>query len=601
MKKKTKIILLAITALFLTQCANVVTPTGGPKDITPPKVVSAIPENHSVHFSGKKIEITFDEYITLENAQQNVLFSPPLTTKPDIKLNNKTVVIKFKENLIPNVTYTVHFGSSIKDLHEGNIFKDYIYSFSTGEQLDTLMISGKVIDAESKKPVEDILVGAYSGECDSLFDQPTKKALEYLTKTDKDGHFTLHGLPDKKFLVFALKDMNSNLYYDMPNEMVAFLDTLVPASFPQLPPKENETLTGISDTITTMIDSVPMAADTLFLDADTIPVVTDTLMERWFDSKALDLTLYAFAEEDTNQMLLEKKLVEEGMLRFVFRQPADRVQIEVPDPLPDTFQLVKIWSAEHDTACWYFTPNVMDSLRVYIQYDTLINDSTIYSLKYRETKLQGRKTSKALKISNNLKNNLLMPDDNFVLRFSEPIVSILWHDTSTFTMGDTVLYNKLDFKQADEYGMEYRLDTAWVDTLEYGINIPDSVFFSIRGRTNDSIHLRFKKATEHDFGNIFIIVEPPENTQLVIQLVDSHDKVVQTQIIDQEQRVEFKQLLPEKYKLRAIIDTDRNGKWSTGNYHRRFLPETVEEYKDALDLKGGWDIDLEEKWILFSE
>ena len=155
MKIKIKNIFLALMVLLLTQCANVVTPTGGPKDIKPPEVVQATPENHSVNFIGNKIEITFDEYITLENANQNVLISPPLNEKPSIKLSNKTVVIKFKESLLPNTTYTIHFGSGIKDLHEGNVFNNYIYSFSTGKYIDTLQISGKILDAENKKPLAD--------------------------------------------------------------------------------------------------------------------------------------------------------------------------------------------------------------------------------------------------------------------------------------------------------------------------------------------------------------------------------------------------------------------------------------------------------------
>ena len=153
---------LLLMAFFAQQCANAVAPTGGPKDNTPPRVVEAVPVNQSINFSGKKIEITFDEYITLENANQNVLISPPLSEKPDIKLKNKTVVVKFKENLAPNTTYTINFGSAIKDLHEGNLFKDYVYSFSTGDHIDTLAIAGKVLDAADKKPVENAYVGLYA-------------------------------------------------------------------------------------------------------------------------------------------------------------------------------------------------------------------------------------------------------------------------------------------------------------------------------------------------------------------------------------------------------------------------------------------------------
>ena len=196
---KIKYLLAILAVVLLSQCANMVTPTGGPKDVTPPKVVEATPVNQNTMFDGKKIEITFDEYVTLENASQNVLFSPPLTTKPDIKLSNKTVVIKFKEDLSPNTTYTVNFGNAIKDLHEGNLFKDYIYSFSTGAVLDTLTLEGKILDAESKKAVENMLVGLYDAANDSLFDLPTRRVPDFVAKTEKDGGFRFHGLPDKTF------------------------------------------------------------------------------------------------------------------------------------------------------------------------------------------------------------------------------------------------------------------------------------------------------------------------------------------------------------------------------------------------------------------
>ena len=156
MKRKIINILPFLMAFLMTRCANQVAPTGGPKDTSPPKVVQAVPENRSVGFNERRIEITFDEYVTLNNASQQVLFSPPLTNKPDIKLGNKTVVIKLKEELRPNTTYTIQFGEAVKDLHEGNIFKDYAYSFATGETLDTLTLAGKVIDAATQKPVDKL-------------------------------------------------------------------------------------------------------------------------------------------------------------------------------------------------------------------------------------------------------------------------------------------------------------------------------------------------------------------------------------------------------------------------------------------------------------
>lgn len=519
-------------AFLMTRCANQVAPTGGPKDTSPPKVVQAVPENRSVGFNERRIEITFDEYVTLNNASQQVLFSPPLTNKPDIKLGNKTVVIKLKEELRPNTTYTIQFGEAVKDLHEGNIFKDYAYSFATGETLDTLTLAGKVIDAATQKPVDKLFVELYTTDNlnrDSLFLQPTLRAPDFIARTDKEGQFRFYGLPDKAFLVFALEDMNANLYYDMPNEKVAFLDTLVRPS-----------------------DSV-------------------------------SLSLEAFTETDTNQMLLENKLVEEGLLRFVFRQPADSVALHLNWPAVDSFQVVEAWSARHDTLCCWFTPNVIDSVEAIIQYDTFFNIRSNYNLKIREARKQTRNQDKTLKISDNLKNKMLMPGEDLLLRFSEPV---------------TYINNKVYFEQFDDYGMVYRLTEPVSDTSEFTLELPDSAFCSIRGRYSASLNLRFKRAKNTDVGNIFITVVPPVGMQAVIQLLDGRGKVLDERVIDSASKVGFTQLVPKKYKLQAILDADRNGRWSPGNFHKRFLPETIVIYKDELDLKAGWDIDLDEIWSL---
>lgn len=529
---KIKHISLFLGLLLLTQCANVVAPTGGPKDIIPPKVTEADPANRNTNFNSNKIELTFDEYVTLNNASQEVLFSPLVHTKPDIKLNGKTVTIKFKEVLTPNTTYTVDFGKAIQDLHENNIFKDYIYTFSTGENLDTLSVWGNVINVADEKPAEGLFVGLYDEDSDSLFYQPTRRAPDFITRTDKDGKFRFEGLPEKCFLIVVFSDVNANFFYDMPNESVAFVDSLI-----------------------SPLDSVSQE-------------------------------LKVFVEVDTNQMILEKKLVEEGLLRFSFRHPANKVRFTFPDLPTDSFKMVKVWSKEMDTLCCYFTPNVIDSMQVIIRYDTLINDSTRYSLKFRESQQRrGRSSKKTLKVTPDLHNKLLLPGHDFVLRFSEPIVEVRPNDT-------------LIIEQVDDYGMEYCVMLDINDTIEYTVSIPDSVFFSIRGRVNDSLGFKFKPALESDFGSIAVSVLPPAGLQVVVQLLNSKGKVVEERILRSLHRVEFTQLFPDKYKLRAIIDVDGNGKWSTGNYHRRFLPEAIVPYKDELNVKAGWDIDLDEVWDL---
>lgn len=580
---------LLLMAFFAQQCANAVAPTGGPKDNTPPRVVEAVPVNQSINFSGKKIEITFDEYITLENANQNVLISPPLSEKPDIKLKNKTVVVKFKENLAPNTTYTINFGSAIKDLHEGNLFKDYVYSFSTGDHIDTLAIAGKVLDAADKKPVENAYVGLYAGDRDNLDSLPMTVAPNYITKTDKEGNFRLAGLADKKYLVFAIKDVNSNLYFDQPNEEVAFLDTLVQASCLQKP---------VPPAIDTMAnDSLTMQVDTLARVKDSIVFETETTT--MYDQNALNLTLYMFTEVDSTQVLLEKKLIEEGLLRFVFRHPAQEAAIMTPEMLPDSFNLVTRHSVAYDTVWWYFTPNVKDSLWVQVKYDTLINDSTRYSLKFKDKKIRNKKPE-TLKVRNNLKGrDGLIPGEDLILTFSEPIVRYAMRDSSVFQCDTLIYYDTLAFEQVDDQGLKYRLTNPISTDYRYGFEVPDSVFFGIRGRTNERIKADFHVLNDDEYGNIYITVVPPKGMkQVVVQLTDESGNVLKEQLVSQKEEVMFDFLMPAKYKLRAILDADGNGKWSTGNYHRHTLPETVIEYKDALDLKAGWDIDLADPWEL---
>ncbi len=538
---------LLLMAFLGQRCANAVAPTGGPKDTTPPVVVGTMPENHSTNFVSKKIEITFDEYITLDNAKQNVMISPPMKEKPDIKLKNRTVVVKFKEPLAENTTYTINFGESIKDLHEGNLFKDYVYSFSTGDHIDTLYIAGKVLYASNKKPVEDAYVSLYSADRDNLDSLPMSTLPNYITKTDKEGHFHLDGLADKQYLIFALKDANANLYFDLPNEEVAFLDKLISPT----------------------------------------------------DSTLKDLTLFMFSEVDSTQVLLEKKLVEEGLLRFVFRHPAKDAVIMTPEILPDTFNLVTMHSQEYDTVWWYFTPNVKDSLWVQVKYDTVINDSSRYNLKFKDKNARTKKKEK-LKVTNNtIIQGGLKPGENFILSFSEPVVRYQPNDSTLFKRDTLVTYGGLTFEPADEHGMKYRLLYPVKADTNYHIEIPDSVFFGIRGRTHDAIKADFHVLSDDEYGNIYITVAPPEGIkQVVMQLTDDNGKVLKKEIIKREQEVMFEYLAPAKYKLSAILDADGNGKWSTGKYHRRTLSETIVEYKDALDLKAGWDIDLDEIWEL---
>ena len=234
-----------------------------------------------------------------------------------------------------------------------------------------------------------------------------------------------------------------------------------------------------------------------------------------------------------------------------------------------------------------------------MKYDTVINDSSRYSLKFKDKKVKNKKPE-PLKVKNNLiGRGALVHDDTLTLIFSEPIVRYAMRDSAVFKCDSLIFYDTLAFEPADEQGVKYRLVTPVAADVNYHIEIPDSVFFGIRNRTNEAIKLDFHVVNDDEYGNIYITVMPPEDLkQVVVQLTNESGKVIKEQVITKNSEVMFDYLMPAKYKLRAILDADGNGKWSTGNYHRHTLPETIIDYKDVLDLKAGWDIDLSDPWEL---
>ena len=569
MKKCVRYIIVFVTVIVLCRCANVVTPSGGPKDTQPPVVLSASPENNSTDFTGRTIHITFDEFVTLNNPSNNVLISPPLSKKPTYRTNGKTLIIRFEEPLQPSTTYSINFGDAIKDLHEGNVFKGYTFNFSTGKSIDSLSLKGKITSASTLTPMEGFIVGLYSDDNDTITidSLPYRVKPNYITTTDKKGDFEFSGLADKNYLLFALKDNNSNLIYDLPNEEIAFHQDLVRPYY-----IENQIVkTAVNDTVAN--DSI---------------AVSDSI----FEIKKPDYPsyeLFSFVQEDSIQKIFKKELVEDGLLRFVFRYPATNVDIRAIEELPDTFNILPVYSTRKDTVLWYFTP-CKDSLWISINGGVNISDTTHYSLKPRKAVTRRKRAEeeeskvKRLVIKNNLKSNKLKPEQPLIFTFNEPIVKVNQPDS-------------MHFEKLDEFGLKYQIINDLQPENKYNIIIPDSVFFGIRGVTNDTIKLKFNVQEESAFGNIYITVEVPENVpQVIIELTTENGKTVDKQIITNTQELSFEYLDPGKYKLKAILDLDANGVWSPGNFNKKLQPEKIIFYNGTLEVRANWDIDLDEPW-----
>jgi hypothetical protein len=230
MMKQTSALFLAITivicAISITVtgpgCANIVPPTGGPRDSLPPRLVSVKPADSTTNFTGKKISFEFDEFVDLDNIQENLLVSPTPKINPDVQRKLRTVTVTIKDTLEPNTTYSINFGNAIKDINEGNQLKNFTYIFTTGTALDSLALSGKVIVAESGKTDSTLIVVLHSSFDDSAV---TKERPRYVTRVDKEGHFTFRNLPSDTFAIYAMKDESGQRRYMRKSQLFAFADS----------------------------------------------------------------------------------------------------------------------------------------------------------------------------------------------------------------------------------------------------------------------------------------------------------------------------------------------------------------------------------------
>lgn len=214
-------------ATFLPGCANIIPPSGGPRDSLPPILEKANPGDSTRNFKGNKISFTFNEFVELQNAQQALIISPTPKEFPVVEYKLNTVTVKLKDTLEDNTTYSLNFGDAIKDFTEGNVLKNFTYVFATGNYIDSLELKGKVILAESGKTDTTLIVMLHVSPDDSAV---VNERPRYFTKLDGKGEFTFKNLPPKKFYVYALKDDGgSRRYYD-EKLLFAFADKPVTVS-----------------------------------------------------------------------------------------------------------------------------------------------------------------------------------------------------------------------------------------------------------------------------------------------------------------------------------------------------------------------------------
>lgn len=219
-------IFLIVILIFISSCANKVSPTGGAKDEIPPQLLNAIPENNAVNFNATEITLNFDEYVQLNDASNQILISPIPAKAPAIKSYKKSVVITFDSLLQSNTTYAINFGKAIADVHEGNVNDTIRYVFSTGANIDSLFIQGYLKEAETLKPSAKYSLLLYAIVDRSNIEEVLKEKPAYFGRTDDKGFFRINNLKKGSYYVVAVDDKNNNYLADS-DESVGFISGVI--------------------------------------------------------------------------------------------------------------------------------------------------------------------------------------------------------------------------------------------------------------------------------------------------------------------------------------------------------------------------------------
>ncbi len=567
----------ATLAILLIRCANPVTPDGGIKDVKPPTVVSSFPENHCINFQKKELRILFNEFIQLKDQNSQVTISPPPKNNPDIKVKGKTLVINLADSLLRNSTYSINFGNSIEDITENNILKNFRFVFSTGSYLDSLSIKGRVINAFNNTPQKDILAMLYSKDNDTIpvDSLPFHFKPSYLTRTDENGSFIFENVRNTPLLLFAIKDQNGNAIFDLPNEKIAFFDTLIYGTY--LP--EHAYDTAKQDSL--IKKSNPAQKDSLTTSPDNIPFYA----------------LRLFEEIDSVEIIQKVFLAQKDQVAILFRFPIHDPYFRPLNFIPDPDWATKEISAGKDTVYLWLKSNSLDSLTMEISdkhkiIDTVrisLLDKTIKKKKDKKEQESVQRVFLSSKIRdgrlNHFRNNPQVIFSYPILRFDFSRILLVYdkdtvHPTSVF---------------ADSVKRTLILKYKWIEDKKYKLIFPDSTFFSMNNLTNDSLVVAFKTQMLRDYGSVKINLKDGDATQNnIIQLLDEKENVIEQQFLQGSGKVHFEYLSPGKYKIKCIHDRNRNGRWDTGHYRTKLQPEEVYYFPDVIEVRANWDV--EELW-----
>lgn len=519
-------VLLLVWACW--SCAQVKPITGGERDSTPPRLVDSAPKNGSVRFDSEVIHLEFDERIQLDRVRDRLLVSPPLDQPPTVRIaGSRAVDIRLNAPLKANTTYTFNLGECVKDLSEGNTAPDLNYVFSTGATLDSLSLTGAVLNAFSGVPEKDMFVMLYDAADTNTF-RTSRPA--YMTKCDALGVFSIGHLPPGAYHVYALRDKNSNYRYDLPNEEIAFHDTLC--------------ILSLRDTIRP------------------------------------NLLLRSFLPASAAQQVRSYKVIPDGALQLVLARAADTLIVRDIARSGGSLRWTHRWNTTRDTVLLWPSDTTMLALG---HYEISDGNVALDTLRYRPVQRMPYNTGLAASLVDD-------GSDAWVrIWATRPIASL---DSARFTvLRDSV---PLDLRVAvmpnEQQGIA--LHAAMVPGSTTKLLVVPKAVRDIYGGTNDTLRISFGRAADQATGTLRVDLKHlPNGDAFLLQLLDAQQRIVQETVIAADvANVKWERLAPGVRSLRLVADINGNGRWDTGEWATQRQPERTWYHPQPVNVRAAWDV-----------
>lgn len=585
-------IFIIIAAAVMYSCANIGNPSGGPIDKTPPIFMRSNPTPNAVNVKDRKIEIFFDEIVTLKDPSTKIIVSPAQTEMPRMSALGRKVTVELVDSLLPNTTYTIDFSNSIQDNNEGNAIDNFAFAFSTGSVIDSMRVSGYVLDSRTLEPMQSVVVGLQSNLADSAFH---KEKLQRVALTNDRGQFTIRNVSPGSYHIFALKDLDRDYKFGNPTEDIAFLDSII---VPSIGSRE--------------------AADTVYNDLNEIDTIMRATRPAYFPN---DILLSMFNEDRKSQYLANNLRVDSTRISLTFAAASDTLpslSIVGRNDVPDQWYTLERSQTNDTLTYWIRPPHLVsaDTLMVattYLRTDTASNLSwgtDTLKFTFQRQKAKKKKKNEETDSLEQIRFMELHPLANGTQEVYAPLLlqtgtPIERYSREAFHLqrklqNDTTFYpaeiKSIALRDSTLSRRDLTLKVDWEPGAAYTLAVDSLAMTDIYGLQTKPLKVDFNVRKMEEYGNIVFNI-PAVRDSAIVELLDGTDKVVLHTPV-KNHRAELLNLLPGKYYARLFIDRNGNGKYDTGNYDMNLQPEETVYYPGAINLKKNWDV--EQTWDIYA-